>query len=226
MEAYNTPLFGLFLTIAVYLAAMRLYARFQWVHPLITTSGIIIFFLELSKIPYESYKLGGDLLSFLLGPATVALAVPLYKHYAAMRRQVPIILAGVIAGCLAGIVSAAGIVILLSGSRELMLTMIPKTVTTPIAIEIVQTLGGVPELGAVLTVLTGLVGSVIGPKLMAVCGIRGDIALGVAMGTSSHGIGTARLIHESSIQASVSGFAMGLAGISLSILVIPLHYFL
>lgn len=226
MEAFNTPFFGLFLTIAVYFVCMRLYVSYNWLHPLVSTSGILILFLIVTGIPFEQYRLGGDMLSFLLGPATVALAVPLYKHYALMRKQVLVILSGVIIGCLAGIVSAAGIVMLLSGSRELMLTMIPKTVTTPIAIELIQTLGGVPELGAVLTVLTGLIGSVIGPKLMALCGIRGDIALGVAMGTSSHGIGTARLFHESHFQASVSGFAMGLAGISLSILMIPLHYFL
>lgn len=226
MEATNTPFFGLFITIAVYFFCLRLYVRFNWLHPLVSTSGLLIVLLSVTGIPYEHYRLGGDMLSFLLGPATVALAVPLYKHYALMRKQLSIILSGVVIGCLAGILSAAGIVILLGGSRELMLTMIPKTVTTPIAIELVQTLGGAPELGAVLTVLTGLIGSVVGPRLMALCGISGDIALGVAMGTSSHGIGTARLFHESTFQASVSGFAMGLAGICLSILTIPLHYLL
>ncbi|MGD8188915.1 LrgB family protein [Brevibacillus ginsengisoli] len=226
MEAVNTPLFGLVITIAAYFVSMRLYVRFQWLHPLISASCLLILFLAITGIPYDQYRLGGDMLSFLLGPATVALAVPLYKHYALMRKQLGMILSGVIIGCLAGIISAAGIVLLFGGSRELMLTMIPKTVTTPIAIEIVQTMGGVPELGAVLTVLTGLIGSVIGPRLMELCGIRSDMAIGVAMGTSSHGIGTAKLFHESSLQASVSGFAMGLAGISLSLLMIPLRYFL
>ncbi|MGC5326858.1 LrgB family protein [Brevibacillus sp. SYSU BS000544] len=226
MEISNTPLFGLTVTVAAFFGATYLYTRIRWLHPLITTSGSIILLLVLMDIPYQEYKLGGDILALLLGPATVALAVPLYKHFEQMQKQVPIIVTGVLIGCMAGMLSAGGIVAALSGSRELMLTMIPKTVTTPIAIELVQVLGGAPELGAVLTVLTGLVGSMVGPKLLNLCGVKGDIALGVAIGTSSHGIGTARLINESQIQASVSGFAMGLAGISLSILVIPLHYIL
>lgn len=226
MEISNTPLFGLTVTIAAFFAATYLYTQIRWLHPLLSTSGSIILLLVMADIPYDQYKLGGDILVLLLGPATVSLAVPLYKHFEQMKKQVPIIITGVLIGCVAGILSAGGIVALLSGSRELMLSMIPKTVTTPIAIELIHTLGGSPELGAVLTVLTGLVGSMVGPRLLVLCGIKGDIALGVAIGTSSHGIGTARLINESQIQASVSGFAMGLAGISLSILVIPLHYIL
>jgi len=105
-------------------------------------------------------------------------------------------------------------------------SMTPKSVTTPISIELVRQLGGVPELGAVFTVLAGLFGSIIGPTLLRSCGVRNDIAIGLAIGTSSHGIGTARIIRDSELQGATGGLAMALAGIITSILIIPLHWWM
>jgi putative effector of murein hydrolase len=104
-----------------------------------------------------------------------------------------------------------------------MLAMVPKSATTPISIEIVRELGGTPELGAVLTVLTGLLGSLIGPELLRLCGVRGDIAIGAAIGTAAHGIGTARVLRESDLQGSAAGLSMAAAGIVTSLLAIPLY---
>lgn len=220
----ETPLFGITLTVIAFVMGLYLHQRIRWLHPLITTTGGIILFLSIADIPYEQYQLGGDIISFFLGPATVALAIPFYKYYPMIKEKLGSIVLGVVLGSLTGLLIVGLLGLFLESSREVLLTMIPKTVTTPIAIEIIESLGGVPELGAVLTVLTGLIGSMVGPKILSLCKITSDVAIGVAIGTSSHGIGTARLLLESEVQGSVSGFAMGLAGILLSIMLLPVYY--
>jgi putative effector of murein hydrolase len=122
--------------------------------------------------------------------------------------------------------SAALFVWALHGSRTLALSMVPKSVTTPISMEVSRLIGGEPDLTAVFTVVAGLIGSVIGPRVLRLLGVRNDLALGAAIGTSSHGIGTARLIRESELQAGVSGLSMAAAGIFTSLLAIPVYWWL
>lgn len=217
----DDPLFGVTLTLLFYLAALGLHRKWKWLHPLFVTGGGLIAMFVLLDIPYESYRQGGDLITFMLGPATVALGIPLYKQASRIRKRMAAILGGITVGSLSAIISSAVLVWLLGGTKELMLTMIPKSVTTPISVEIVRQLGGEPELAAVLTVLTGLLGSMVGPQLLRIVGIRDDIPLGVAIGTSSHGIGTARVLRESELAGGVSGFSMAVAGIVTSICMIP-----
>jgi predicted murein hydrolase (TIGR00659 family) len=225
-QFYQHPIFGLSLTVIAYSIALLIHKRHSWLHPLFVCSGLIIIVLLAGHIPYNDYKIGGGIIELMLGPATVALGVPLYKNARRIQSSLISIVSGITIGSVTGIASAAGLVWLMGGSREMMLTMMPKSVTAPIAIEIVRYSGGIPELGAVLTVMTGLLGSMIGPEVLRLLGIRADIPLGVAVGTSSHGIGTARLIRESELQGSVSGFAMGLAGIITSVLYIPIYWLL
>lgn len=219
------PMFGITISLIAYVAALRVHQRLRWLHPLFLCSGSLILFLVCFDIPYEAYKTGGDLLALFLGPATVALGVPLYKHRNFIRSRALPILSGVTAGSAAGILSAGMLVWILGGSRELMFSMMPKSTTSPIAIEISRQLGGIPELSAVFAVITGLLGSMFGLGLLRICGIRGDIPLGIAMGTAAHGIGTAGIIRESELQGSLSGLAMGLAGIVAAFLFIPLYIF-
>lgn len=223
---WNDPLFGVTVTVAAYVAALQLHARIKWLHPLFVCSTVLIVFLFVSGIPYESYRIGGDLLIFCLGPATVALGVPMYKHAVRLRRQLRAIVAGVCVGSLCGMTSSAFFVWAAGGSKELWITALPKSASSPISIEIVRQLGGIPELGAVLTVLTGLVGSMIGPAFLRLVGVRDDVAIGLAIGTASHGIGTARIIRESELQGSAGGLAMGLTGIVTSLSTIPLFWLL
>lgn len=223
-ELVGQPLFGVAITVLFYVAALSLQKRWQWLHPLFLTAGGLIVFLLAANISYEDYRVGGDVIAFFLGPATVALGVPLYKQAAKIRRNLAAILAGVTVGAVSGLLSAGILVTLLHGGRELLLSMLPKSATTPISIEIVRQLGGIPELGAVLTVLTGLLGSMFGPEILRLCGIRGDVPIGIAIGTASHGIGTARVLRDSELQGSMSGLAMGLNGVATSLLVIPLYW--
>jgi len=210
-------------TVLLYAVSLVLYRRWKWMNPILITAGGLTALLMAAGVTYDEYREGGDMISLLLGPATVALGVPMYRNAGRIRRRLAAVLAGVTVGTAASMISAGVLIHLLHGSRDLMLAMVPKSATTPISIEIVRELGGMPELGAVLTVLTGLLGSLIGPELLRLCGVRGDIAIGAAIGTAAHGIGTARVLRESDLQGSAAGLSMAAAGIVTSLLAIPLY---
>jgi predicted murein hydrolase (TIGR00659 family) len=222
-EWITLPIFGVTLSVMAYSGALLLQLRWKWLHPLFVCSGFIIMILLLFHIPYEAYKKGGDMLTILLGPATVALGVPLYKNARLIKRHAAGIFIAITVGSAAGIASAAALVGFLGGSREIMLSMMPKSVSSPIAIEISRHLGGLPDLTAVVTVLTGLFGSMFGTMILRWFGLKDAVTIGIAIGTAAHGIGTAKLIKESEIQGGMSGFAMGLAGIITSILFVPIY---
>jgi predicted murein hydrolase (TIGR00659 family) len=223
---WNDPLFGVTVTVVAYVVALQLHTRFRWLHPLFVCSAALIALLLVSGISYESYRVGGDLLIFCLGPATVALGVPIYKQAVRLRKQLRAIVGGVLAGSLCGVTSSAFFVWLAGGAKELWVSALPKSTSSAISVEIVRQLGGIPELGAVLTVLTGLIGSMFGPAFLRLIGMRDDVAIGTAIGTASHGIGTARIIRDSELQGSAGGLAMGLTGIVTSLLTIPLYWLL
>jgi len=166
--------------------------------------------------------MGGDVIKLLLGPATVALGVPFYKYYQHYRKSASAIVLSVTIGSATGIIVAGLSVWLMNSDQEMILSMLPKSTTTPIALELARQLGGSPELGAVFAVLTGLIGSVLGPRFLRMTGVRMGLPLGIAMGTASHGIGTARVIRESEYVGGASALAMALTGVITSILVVPL----
>jgi len=226
MEFLSDPVFGVGLTIVPYMSFYLLSRKYSQINPLVCTTAFIIAFLLLLDIPYSKYQVGGDLITFMLGPATVALGVPIYREAKNIRNNLPPILLGNLGGSIVGIISAGLLVYLMGGGDELIFSMMPKSVTTPISIRIVESLGGFPSLGATFTVLTGMLGSVAGPSFLRRCGVDTDLAMGAAMGTSSHGIGTARSIAESNLQGSISAFSMGAAGIITSILFIPIYYYI
>ncbi|WP_366923567.1 LrgB family protein [Metallumcola ferriviriculae] len=209
------PAFGVALTLGFFLAAKKLYRRYPSpiTHPLLISSAAIIFFLTLLGIDYHTYQQGGQLISFLLGPATVALAIPLYKNSQRISQQLTLIITSVAAGTLTAMLIAVFTVKLLGGTTELILSMVPKSVTTPIAIEISHIVGGVPSLTSVFVVITGLVGAILGPALLSYTGLASPISTGLALGTAAHGIGTGRALQEGEIQGAYSGLAMGLAGL-------------
>ncbi|QTH41892.1 LrgB family protein [Cohnella sp. LGH] len=219
----DNPAFGIGLTLLVYCAAVWARSKRRGVNPLVVASLFLIAFLSLTGISYESYRAGGDWIAYGLGPATVALAVPLYKHAAAIRRMLGPVLLGIIAGSILSLTVVMLLLYIPGSPRELLLSMLTKSVSSPIALEITKRTGGIPELSAVFSVLSGLFGSIAGPLFMRLCGIRGDILLCVGIGTSSHGIGTARVLLDSEWAGGVSGFSMAAAGIATSILMIPIY---
>ena len=221
-EITGTPVFGISITLIAYVCSLFLHRRWPILHPLLLTSCVLIAFLLATETPYKHYSVGGDVLALFLGPATIALGVPLYKYFQRFRKSSSAILISITIGSLTGLTVAGVSIWLLQGDHGLLASMMPKSTTTPIAVEITRRLGGIPELAAVLAVLTGLLGSVCCPRFLRLAGIRKDLPLGIAMGTASHGIGTSRMIRESEYIGGASALAMALTGIITSILVIPL----
>lgn len=226
-EWTSHPLFGVTFTVGAY--ALSCWVRDRWfraLNPLLAASTVLIIFLLSADIPYEVYNVGGSVVSFFLGPATIALGTLIYKHWPLVRSRIVAILSGITFGTLFGIRVTAILLWLLGGTWPVLLSMLPKTVTSPVAVEIVSLIGGIPEMGAVFTVLTGLTGSVLGPALSRLAGIRSDAAVGTAFGTTSHGIGTARLLFDSEIRGSISGFAMACSAILTPIIFVPIYWWL
>lgn len=214
------------ITLFAYLAAVYARKKVKRVHPLVAASVAVIAFLRLSGIPYESYRIGGDWIAWGLGPITVGLAIPLYRNAGTIKRRWGPVLAGITVGSLVSLAVTPLLLSLTGSPNEIMLSMLSKSVTAPVSMEISERIGGIPELSACFSVLTGLLGSLAGPAFLRTCGIRGDYPIGTAIGTGAHGIGTSRLMTESELQGSVSGFAMAAAGVITSILMIPVYWWL
>lgn len=220
-EIIATPLFGITLTVAAYALAVRLWRR-AGRHPLLTpvlvAIVLVVATLSVLHIGYGDYLRGGQYLSFLLGPATVALAVPLYRAGRRIREVLLPVLTGVLVGSATALVTAVLTVRALGGAPALEATLAPKSATTPIAIALSQAAGGIPALTAVLTVLTGVLGAVAGPSLLTVLRVRDPELRGLAMGVSAHGIGTSRALQADPLTGAFAALAMALSGVVTSLL--------
>ena len=214
-ELVQTPLFGIGLTLLVYLLAQYFYRRVKsvWANPVLVAIVSIIILLKITGVDYRDYARGGDMVLFLLGPSVVALAVPLYQRRKEIWHRKKLIPIGIFYGSFSSIVSACGLAWLLGASHDVILSLAPKSVTTPIAISIVDKVGGIAPLTAALVVLTGCLGAVCGPEFCKRIGVRSPVSVGLAMGTSAHGIGTARMLEINRLAGAVSGLAIGLNGL-------------
>ncbi|EDP66298.1 putative effector of murein hydrolase LrgB [alpha proteobacterium BAL199] len=217
----TNPLLHLTLTLVAYLIGNRLYRRFGMnplLNPVMIAIVILVGLLVATGTSYGQYFEGAQFVHFLLGPATVALAVPLYNQFARVRRSVGPLLAAIIMGSLSASLSAVGIAVLLGAAPEIVASIAPKSVTTPIAMGIAEQLGGLPSLTAVLVILTGVVGAMLGPPLLTLLRIRDWRARGLAIGVAAHGIGTARAMQVNEVAGAFSGLAMGLNALATAIL--------
>jgi predicted murein hydrolase (TIGR00659 family) len=176
---------------------------------------------------YEVYFDGAQFVHFLLGPATVALAIPLYLYSEKVKQVLLPLVVALSVGSITGVVSAVGIGRLLGASDMTLRSLAPKSVTTPIAMAVTEQTGGVPSLTAVFVILTGIVGALVGKELLDVLRIREASARGLAMGLASHGLGTARSFQMNEEAGAFSGLAMGLNG-ALTAVIVPLllHWFI
>jgi predicted murein hydrolase (TIGR00659 family) len=221
---YSQPLFGVAVTVIPYAVARMVERRHPNVHVLLSTSGSLILLLLLARIRYDDYNRGGSIVSFFLGPATVALAVPLYDHAKRIGRSLLPLLAGVTAGAATSMAVGCGVARLLGGSRVTVLSMVPRGCTTPIAMDVAAQLGGNPQLTAVLTAVSGLLGSLVGPWLLRQIKVTDDLPLGVALGTASHGIGTARALRTSETAGAAAAVSMTIAGLLTAVAGIALRH--
>ena len=216
-----SPLLHLTLTVSFFVLARWLYRRAgrrAWLNPVLLTVVALVTILVLTGTPYDVYFEGAQFVHFMLGPATVALAVPLYRQFECLKRHPVALLVSLISGSLTAVLSAILIAKLAGASDQAMISIAPKSVTTPVAMGISEQLGGLPSLTAVLVILTGILGASLGPWLLEKLRVTNAMAQGLAMGVAAHGLGTGRAIYMGDVAAAFSGLAMGLNGLATAIL--------
>lgn len=207
-------------TLAVYAAARRLQRRMRsvWLHPVLMSIVVLIAALRLLGMEYDDYNRGGRVLTFFLGPAVVALGLPLYRQMEEIGRRGKAVLLSLLVGAAVGTLSATATAALLGAPSEVVRSLAPRAVTTPIAIGIAERLGGLPALSAAVAIFTGVLGAVIGPPLLRMTGVRSRTAFGLSLGAAAHGVGTARAAEEGDVEAASSGLAIGLMGVFTAVL--------
>ncbi|MBO9337914.1 MAG: LrgB family protein [Chloroflexus sp.] len=217
----QTPLLWLTTTIAVYRLMTIISRRLgspPLLNPVLLSIVTIVIILLVSDTPYPTYFDGAQFVHFLLGPATVALAIPLYEAERTLRRIFWPALTGLLIGSITGITAAVVVGRLFGLSDITLRSLVPKSITTPIAMGVAEQLGGLPSLTAVIVIMTGMVGALFGWELLGLIGIRDDGERGFALGLASHGLGTARSLQFSSAAGALAGLAMGLNGAVTSLL--------
>lgn len=212
----QNPVFGIAITLAAFETGCWVQRRCRGrplANPVLIAIVLIVAGLELCGISYDTYLKGGGLIQFLLGPATVALALPIYANAARIRGAAIGIAAGIAVGATVACASAVGIAWALGAPDDLLRSLAPKSVTTPIAIGISQEIGGHPSLTAVLVIASGITGAMLSSRLYDWIGVRDWQARGLATGIASHGIGTAQMLSVNETAGAFAGLAIGLTGL-------------
>lgn len=217
----QTPLLWLAATLVLYQVAYYFYRRANFLpllNPMPVAVALLVSLLLITHTPYQTYFDGAQFVHFLLGPATVALAIPLYNYYDKLKQVLIPVLGALLIGSTTAIVSAVGLGWLLGLSHETLLSLAPKSITTPIAMGVSEQIGGLPSLTAVLVIFTGIIGATIAKEVLDLLHIQDNSIRGFAMGLSSHGLGTARAFQLHDEAGAFSGLAMGLNGLVTAIL--------
>jgi len=217
----TTPLLWLTLTMVVFQGAEALFRRsgsHPLCNPVLLTVSTLSALLLVSGTEYKTYFGGAQFLQFLLGPATVSLAVPLYRQFEVIRKSLVAIVTSLLVGSLTAIGTAVGIAWACGAEPRIVLSMAPKSVTSPIAMGISEQIGGIPSLTAVMVILTGIVGAAFGGWVLDRLKVTDEMARGLAWGVAAHGIGTARAMHSSAVSGAFAGLAMGLNGLATALL--------
>ncbi len=213
----STPLFGLTATLVVYVLAQSFFVRVDqapWANPVLWSVLTLAAALTLTGTPYPAYFSGAQFIHFLLGPAVVALAYPLWQRRRALQARWPSFLLAALAGGFAATASAAGLAWMLALPSEITLSLVPKSITAPVAMGVAEKIGGIPALAAVFAVVTGMVGALSGKYLFDALGVGTDkagwMARGFALGTAAHGIGAARALQVNADAGAWAALALGL----------------
>lgn len=217
----NSEIFILTLVIGVYLSAVWLFkkTKLKLLHPLLISIPVLAVITHLLGISYESFEKGSRIINFMLGPTVVVLGYFLYEQIAQLKANVLSIVTSIFIGCVTGILSVIFIARYFGADPALIASLEPKSVTTPIAMSIAERSGGIPSIAAVVVIVVGIFGGIIGPFILERLGIKSRIARGLALGSAAHGLGTARAMELGAIEGAISGLAIGVMGIMTAILV-------
>lgn len=220
MAVTHHPLFGAGVTLGAYQLAITVYERTRLVflQPVLVSTMLVIAILLLCGLTFAEYKTSAEALTIFLGPATVALAVPLYLNLRRIRQVFwPTVLTLLVAGVVATVLGVA-LAWLLGAEHNMLMSMAPKSVTSPIAMLVASQIGGLAALAAVFVMITGVLGAIIGPSLLRLCGVRNHAAMGMALGMTAHAVGTSRAMQESEECGAFAALAMSLMGVFTAIL--------
>lgn len=204
---------------------LRKWTGWAVMNPILVSICVVITFLELTDVSYETYNEGGHLIEFWLKPAVVSLGVPLYLQLHTIKKHIVPILLSEFAGCIVGVVSVVYIAKKLGATPDVILSLAPKSVTTPIAMEVTKSLGGIPSLTAAVVVCVGLLCAVCGYKTMGFAHVKSPVAQGLSMGTAAHALGTATSMDHGRLHGAYASLGLTLNGIFTSLftpIIIPL----
>lgn len=220
-EVLRAPLFAVILTVGAYAAVQFAFSRWAsgpWASPVLWSTVVVGFALIAFRIPYSGYIAGAQPITFLLGPAVVALAIPIYSHRRGIIRALPAVLGATVAAAAVGVLAGVSIMLLFGSDRASVAVMAPTHATSPVASAVAQATGGIGSLAAALAVVTGILGAVAGPPILTLLRVRDEHARGIAMGLSAHAIGTARALQESPTAGSLSAVGMALGAVAVAVI--------
>lgn len=222
-NVFDTEIFGIILTILFFNTGIYIQKKTNKpiFNPLLIAILGIILFLSITRIPYESYKLGADRINFFLSPVTIVLAVPLYKQFDLFKKYLLEILIGISCGVVVSFISIKLIGHFTNADVDIINSLIPKSITTPMGISLTKTLNGVEAITVVSIILTGILGAIISPIVFKIGKINNPVAKGIALGTSAHALGTTKALEMGEVEGAMSGLSIGISGI-ITVILIPI----
>ena len=219
----TTEAFGIIVTIIFFNLGIYLNKKLKTpiANPLLVSIVGIVIFLNITKIPYENYKIGGDMINFFLGPVTIVLALPLYRQFGIFKKYIREILTGISVGVVMSFISISIIGAITDIDIEIVNSLIPKSITTPMGVSLSNTIGGISSITIVSIIMTGILGAIIAPYIFKLGNIKHSISKGIALGTSSHALGTTKALEMGEVEGAMSGLSIGIAGV-ITVVIIPI----
>ena len=222
-QILNTQLFGIITVFAFYNIGLFIQkkAKKPIFNSLLISIILIIIFLKITNIPYENFKIGADTINFMLGPVTVVLALPLYRQFDLFKKHLKEILIGIACGVVTSFIIIVIIGKLTLTHKEIVYSILPKSITTPMGISLVNALGGVEAITVVCIIATGIFGNMLGEVILKVGKIKHPVAKGIAMGTSAHAMGTSKALEMGEVEGAMSSLSIGISGV-LTVILVPI----
>ena len=226
-EFFNSPVFHLTLTLLVYVMSQKFYKNFKYIifHPLLVSIVVLIIYMKLTQTPFETYKNNTQMITFWLSPSVVALGLPLYLYLKTLKGNVTRVLLAIFFGSFVGIVSVVLIAKLLGASDEVIVSLSPKSITTPVAMQISKSMGGNEALTIAVVFITGFLGALFGWEFFKLLGIKNPLAIGIGTGAASHAVGTAEIVKKDEKFGAYGALGLALTAVTTAVLcpiIVPL----
>lgn len=215
--------FGVALSLFTYWIGFRMQQKWKYpiLNPLLISMILVIAFLKLCRIDYETYQYGAKYITYFMTPATICLAVPLYRQIQKLKENIFAIVISIFCGCAAHVAIITGMAVAFKVDRTLTLSLMPKSVTTPIALGVSGEIGGISAVTVVGVCFAGMLGAIAGPAILKLARIKEPVAQGLAIGSASHAIGTSKAVELGEVQAAMSSLSIVVTGI-LTVIIVPI----